>query len=159
MNFELDVMTFDNCEEAYGIDRSDIPYKFVEDVPMLISTLEYGAENDLIGHAFLVKTEGKAIGTIMIGEGIVGDADPDELQNRPFYRLMFFVVDKGYRRLGLGSRILEEAVERIYKEYGDRPILLEVHEDNEQAARFYERNGFRKTAYKVGDDYYFVRGD
>ena len=53
MNFELDVMTFDNCEEAYGIDRSDIPYKFVEDVPMLISTLEYGAENDLIGHAFL----------------------------------------------------------------------------------------------------------
>ena len=52
-----------------GNDRSDIPYKFVEDVPMLISTLEYGAENDLIGHAFLVKTEGKAIATIMIGEG------------------------------------------------------------------------------------------
>ena len=158
MNFELVVMTFDNCEEAYEIDRTDIPYKYVEDVPTLIETLEYGAENNLIGHAFLVKMDGKSIATIMIGEGRVGDADPFELQNRPFYRLMFFVVDKRYRNLGFGTGILEEAINSIYSEYGKRPILLEVQEENEGAARFYERNGFIQTSYKIGDDYYFVRG-
>ena len=29
MNFELEVMIFDNCEKAYEIERSDIPYKIV----------------------------------------------------------------------------------------------------------------------------------
>ena len=122
MNFELEVMTFDNCDKAYEIERSDIPYKFVEDVPTLIDTLEYGAENDLIGHAFLAKVDDKAVATIMIGEGIVGDADPFELQDRPFYRLMFFVVDKRYRGQGIGTEILEESIKRIYSEYGERLV-------------------------------------
>ena len=158
IDIEIDVMTFENCEKAYEIDRSDIPYSYVEDVPTLIRTMEYGAENNLIGHAFLVRTDNKPIATIMIGEGIVGEADPIELQDRPFYRLMFFVVDKRYRNLGLGTQILETAIDRIYVEYGERPILLEVQQENENAARFYERNGFKRTSYRIEDDYYFVRG-
>ena len=158
MDIQLEIMTFDNCSDAYEIDRTDIPYEFVEDVPTLIGTLEYGADNKLIGHAFLVKHDGNNIGTIMLGEGIVGDADPFELQNRPFYRLMFFVIGKRYRSQGIGARVLEEAIRRIYGEFGERPVLLEVREENVAAAKFYERTGFWKTKYKIDDDYYFVRG-
>ena len=82
IDIEIDVMTFENCEKAYEIDRSDIPYNYVEDVPTLIRTMEYG----------------------------------------------------------------------------ERPILLEVQQENESAARFYERNGFKRTSYRIEDDYYFVRG-
>ena len=158
MEFELVKMNFDNCDKAYEIDRSDIPYSFVEDVPTLIDILEYGAENDLIGHAFMVMVNDRCVGTIMIGEGLVGDKDPEEVQDRPFYRLMFFVLDKEYRGQGLGSKVLEAAISRAYEDFGVRPIVLEVQKDNENAARFYERNGFTRTSYRVGDDYYFVRG-
>ena len=158
MKLVLEELTFENIDKAYEIDRADIPYDFVEDVPTLAEILKYGAENALIGHAYLAVYDGKPIGTIMLGEGIVGDADPDELQDRPFYRLMFFVIDKNYRGQGLGAKIMEEAISRIYDEFGERPILLEVQEDNKNAARFYEKNGFTRTTYKVGNDYYFVRG-
>ena len=158
MEFELVKMNFDNCDKAYEIDRSDIPYSFVEDVPTLIDILEYGAENDLIGHAFMVMVDDRCVGTIMIGEGLVGDKDPDEVQERPFYRLMFFVLDKAYRGQGLGSKVLEAAIARAYADFGERPIVLEVQKDNENAARFYERNGFERTSYRVDDDFYFVRG-
>jgi ribosomal protein S18 acetylase RimI-like enzyme len=94
----------------------------------------------------------------MIGEGLVGDKDPEEVQERPFYRLMFFVLDKAYRGQSLGSKVLEAAISRAYEDFGVRPIVLEVQKDNENAARFYERNGFTRTSYRVGDDYYFVRG-
>lgn len=158
MEFELVKMNFDNCDKAYEIDRSDIPYSIVEDVSTLIDILEYGAENDLIGHAFMVMVNDRCVGTIMIGEGLVGDKDPEEVQERPFYRLMFFVLDKAYRGQGLGSKVLEAAISRAYEDFGVRPIVLEVQKDNENAARFYERNGFTRTSYRVGDDYYFVRG-
>ncbi|MBO4846120.1 MAG: GNAT family N-acetyltransferase [Lachnospiraceae bacterium] len=158
MNITLEEMSFDNCQKAYDIDRSDIPYSFVEDVDTLISTLRYGAENDLIGHAYLAKYDDRYIATIMIGEGISGDADPLEVQNIPFYRLMFFVIDKSYRGQGLGTAILNEAIDRIYQEFGKRPLVIEVQNENENAARFYERNGFVKTKYTVGDDRYYIRG-
>ena len=155
---ELIELTFDNINKAYEIDRTDIPYDFVEDVQTLSDIMKYGSDNNLIGHAYLAEYGGKPIGTIMLGEGIVGDADPEELQNRPFYRLMFFVLDKNYRGNGLGAEMMEEAISRIYKEFGERPILLEVQQSNEKAARFYEKNGFIKTTYSVGNDNYFVRG-
>ena len=151
-------LTFENIDKAYEIDRTDIPYDYVEDVQTLADIMKYGADNNLIGHAYLAEYGGKPIGTIMLGEGIVGDADPAELQNRPFYRLMFFVLDKDYRGNGLGTEMMEEAISRIYSEFGKRPILLEVQQNNEKAARFYEKNGFMKTTYSVGNDNYFVRG-
>ena len=157
MNLTLEEISFDNCEKAYEIDRSDIPYSFVEDVDTLIETLKYGAENDLIGHAYLAKYDEKYIATIMIGEGIVGDADPLEVQNRPFYRLMFFVIDRAYRGKGFGTMILNEAIARIYSEFGKRPVVIEVQKENENAARFYLRNGFVKTKYTVEDDRYYIR--
>ena len=48
-DFTLEDLTFENCNMAYEIDRSDIPDDFVDDVPTLIATLKFGFENKLKG--------------------------------------------------------------------------------------------------------------
>ena len=90
-------------------------------------------------------------------EDIPWETDPPEMQGVPFYRLMGFVIDNRYRSRGIGGQVLEMVIDRIYREYGVRPIALGVHKDNHRAARFYEKHGFRKTNVMEGNDYYFLR--
>ena len=158
MDYELEEITFDNVEKAYEIDRTDIPEAFVDGVPNLIENLEYGRDHNCIGHAFLINKDGRTIGTILLGEGIVWETDPPELNETPFYRLVFFVLDKNYRGQGIGEKVLEETIQRVYEDFGECPILLGVHKDNEAAARFYERHGFTKTPYMENQDCYYMRG-
>ena len=159
MDFILEDLTFENCDKAYEIDRTDIPNAFVDDVPTLIATLKFGYENKLKGHAFLITKDNRAIGTILLGTGLYCDTDPQELKDKPFYRLVFFVLDKNFRGKGLGSKILETTIENVYKDFGKHPIVLGVHKDNEKAARFYLKNGFTKTSCMDGDDYCFIRNE
>ena len=155
-DFCLQALTFENCEKAYEIDRTDIPDAFVDDVPTLIETLKFGFENKLKGHAFLITKGGRAIGTILLGQGIYCENDPEELKDKTFYRLVSFVLDKNFRGQGLGSKILESTIEKVYNDFGILPIVLGVHKDNEKAARFYLKNGFTKTSCMDGDDYCFI---
>ena len=128
IDFTLENLTFENCSRAYEIDRSDIPDDFVDDVPTLIATLKFGFEND-----------------------------PQEVKDKPFYRLVFFVLDKNFRGKGLGKQILEKTIETVYKDFGRYPVVLGVHKDNEKAFQFYLKNGFVKTAYMDGDDYVMIK--
>ncbi|HBB42097.1 MAG TPA: N-acetyltransferase [Treponema sp.] len=159
MDFTLENLTFRNCSKAYEIDRSDIPEAFVDDVPVLIATLKFGFENKLKGHAFLITKNGRAVGTILLGEGLYCDTDPKELMNKPFYRLVFFVLDRKFRGKGAGSEILEKTIKKVYEDFGKRPIVLGVHKDNEKAERFYLRNGFTRTSCMDGDDCIFIRAE
>ncbi|MBO4750711.1 MAG: GNAT family N-acetyltransferase, partial [Lachnospiraceae bacterium] len=61
---------------------------------------------------------------------------------------MGFAVDKAYRSRGLGGEILEETIRRVCREFGERPIVLGCHIENQGAARFYERHGFALTGDK-----------
>ena len=70
---------------------------------------------------------------------------------------MGFVIDKAYRGQGLGKKILDETIRRVYSEYGARPIVLGCHKDNLKAAAFYERYGFIKTEYMEGNDVYYIK--
>ena len=157
MNFTLEDLTFENCNRAYEIDRSDIPEAFVDDVPTLIETLKFGFENKLKGCAFLITVDGRPIGTILLGEGLYCDTDPQELKGKPFYRLVSFVLDKNFRDKGLGSEIMETTIKKVYNDFGIQPVVLGVHKDNEKAARFYLKNGFTRTSCMDGDDYCFIR--
>ena len=159
MDFTLEDLTFENCDKAYEIDRTDIPNSFVDDVPTLIATLKFGYENKLKGHAFLITKNDRVIGTILLGEGLYCDTDPLVLKDKSFYRLVFFVLDKNFRDKGFGSKILETTIENVYKDFGKHPIVLGVHKDNEKAARFYLKNGFTKTSCMDGDDYCFIRNE
>ena len=157
IDFTLENLTFENCSRAYEIDRSDIPDDFVDDVPTLIATLKFGFKNNLKGYAFLITKDEKAIGTILLGEGLFCENDPQEVKDKPFYRLVFFVLDKNFRGKGLGKQILEKTIETVFKDFGRHPVVLGVHKDNEKAFQFYLKNGFVKTSYMDGDDYVMIK--
>ena len=59
-DFTLEDLTFENCNRAYKIDRSDIPDDFVDDVPTLIATLKFGFENKPKGHAYLITKDDRS---------------------------------------------------------------------------------------------------
>jgi len=52
-----------------------------------------------------------------------------------------FVVEPRYRNAGLGGAMFEELARRL-KDAGARRVILEVDDDNPNAARFWQRLGF-----------------
>lgn len=57
--------------------------------------------------------------------------------------IISIAVDPYYRRKGVGSRLLEMALE-IFKRYNVRDIKLEVRTSNKGAIKFYRDSGFNK---------------
>ncbi|MBE6999217.1 MAG: GNAT family N-acetyltransferase [Ruminococcaceae bacterium] len=153
----LEYLTSKNYDAARAIHREDIPFAWVDGPETLMELTEYGLSHACIGHTYLVREGTSPIGLILLGEAIPWETDPPEMQGVPFYRLMGFVIDNRYRSRGIGGQVLEMVIDRIYQEYGVRPIALGVHKDNHRAAHFYEKHGFRKTNVMEGNDYYFLR--
>ena len=154
---EFEQLDEENFEEVKKIDRSDISLDFVDSIDHIMELNRYGLEHNCIGHTFAIKTDGRYIGVILIGEAIEWKTDPPEMKNEPFYRLMGFIIDKDYRGKGIGSFVLERAIEKCCENFGIRPIALCCHKDNIKAEKFYLSHGFRKTGYMEGNDYYFLR--
>ena len=154
---KLEQMTHDNYKHALAINRDDIPETWVDTAASLMEVTDYGAEHKLIGHTYIAYMNESPVGLIMIGEALAWDTDPDEMKDKPFYRVMGFVVDQDYRNKGLGGKILENAIARVYSEFGERSLALGVHKDNTRAGRFYERHGFKRTSVYEGNDEYYLR--
>lgn len=153
--FEL--LTDKNINEVRKIQRDDISTDFVDDADTIMEITQYGIDHNCIGDTYAVKYKTEYIGVILLGEAIEWETDPPEMKERPFYRLMGFVLDKRYRNLGIGSYVLEKVIDTCYQKYGVRPIALGCHKDNKGAAEFYLRHGFKKTEYTEGDDCYYLR--
>ena len=153
----LEQLTHGNYSHALSIRRDDIPEEWVDTAPALMEVTDYGAEHHLIGHTYLARIGGKPVGLIMIGEALAWDTDPDEMKGKPFYRVMGFAVDKACRGKGIGGEILEQAITRVYEEFGKRSIALGVHRDNTRVGPFYERHGFKRTGVYEGNDEYYLR--
>ena len=153
----LEQMTHDNYKHALAINRDDIPEAWVDTAASLMEVTDYGAEHKLIGHTYIAYICEKPVGLIMIGEALAWDTDPDEMKDKPFYRVMGFVVDQDYRNKGIGGKILENAIARVYSEFGERSLALGVHKDNTRVGRFYERHGFKRTGVYEGNDEYYLR--
>ena len=157
MNLNFEILTHKNYDKACKIDRSDIPEQFVDNVSVLMDLTDYGKEHNCIGHTYLVSADQRAIGVILLEEAIPWETDPPQVKEEPFYRLMGFVIDKAYRRQGLGSIILEKTICQVYDDFGIRPIVLGCHMNNTEAAKFYIHHGFRKTDYNEGNNIYYIR--
>ena len=157
MNIELEELTHKNIALAGGIDRSDISEKFVDNVNTIMEYTDYGIEHGCIGHTFMIKGNGVPVGLILLGEAIDWKTDPPEMKSEPFYRLMGFVIDKKYRGKGIGGKALEMTIAEVYREFGVRPIALGCHKENESAAKFYVKHGFKKTEYMEQNDIYYLR--
>ncbi len=157
MDIVLEELTHENFPLVCLIDRSDVSEDIVDGVDTIMELTDYGVEHHCLGHTFAVKYEGEYVGVILIGEAIEWECDPPEMKGVPFYRLMGFVIDKKYRGRGVGGVVLEMAIERVYREFGVRPIALGCQEGNAAAARFYERHGFYRVEYWDEDDVYYLR--
>ena len=124
----LEPLTKANLDEARAIRREDVSEELVDSVDTLWELTQYGAEHGCIGRTFLIRYEGRCAGVLLLGEAIPWDTDPPEMREKPFYRLMGFVMDRELRGMGLGGLALELAVEHVYSEFGERPIALGVQD-------------------------------
>lgn len=153
----LEPLTQENLPLARAIRREDISEAFVDTADTIWELTRWGLEHHCQGRTFLVMAGERCIGMILLGEAIPWETDPPEMAAEPFYRLMGFVLDQRYRGQGMGGQALELAIERVYQEFGPRPIALGCHMDNHGAERFYLRHGFVKTPYREGDDFYYIK--
>ena len=157
MEITFEQLTHQNFSAARALDRDDIPESFVDTASTIMEITDYGYENNLIGHTYLILCDGRYAGLILLGEAIPWDTDPPEVHQQPFYRLMGFVIGKAFRGKGVGGEALEKTIAKVYEDFGVRPLVLGCHKDNPRAAAFYERHGFQKTDYMEGNDCYYLR--
>ncbi len=153
----LEELVDSNRADVLGIDRSDISEDWVDSIPDILELHQYGLEHDCIGHTYAIYAADVCIGIILMGEGIPWPCDPPEVSGVNFYRIMGFVIDKAWRGKGLGSQVLETVIARIFGEFGPRPILIGVQQDNTRAADFYLRHGFVPTDSWDEDDRFYIR--
>lgn len=154
---KLEFLNQDNEEKLKKIRREDIPSSFAEDISDTIELSKWGEAHGLRGHCYAIKYGEQYVGVVLIGEAIEDEADPVELQGSGYFRLIGFVIDQEYRGRGIGSKALELALDATYREYGAVPILLECHQDNERALKFYARMGFRNTNILNNEDYFLIK--
>lgn len=157
MEITFEQLTHQNFSAARALDRDDIPESFVDTASTIMEITDYGYENNLIGHTYLILCDGRYAGLILLGEAIPWDTDPPEVHQQPFYRLMGFVISREFRGKGVGGEALEKTIAKVYEDFGVRPLVLGCHKDNPRAAAFYERHGFHKTDYMEGNDCYYLR--
>lgn len=154
---QLELLDNENEKLLLKIERDDIPTYFVEEVSYTIELSKYGDEHKLKGHCYAIKFHENHVGIILIGEAIEEESDPSELKGTQYFRIIGFVIDKKYRKLGIGAIALQKAIANIYYEYGDVPIVLECHKENQGALDFYIKTGFRNTNILHNDNYYFIK--
>ena len=65
--------------------------------------------------------------------------------------IISIAVDKNFRRLEVGSKLVETSLE-VFKKFSVREIKLEVRVGNKGARKFYSKMGFKEE--KVVEDYY-----
>lgn len=153
----LEILDERSRADVLRIDRSDVPEAMVDSIPHILELTQYGLDHGCIGHTFAIYAGDACVGVLLMGEGIPWPCAPPEVAGVPFYRIMGFVVDRSWRGRGIGATALEMAITRIYGEYGPRPILLGVQEDNARATAFYLQHGFRPTDAMDEDDRFYVR--
>lgn len=93
-----------------------------------------------------IERKGLALGAFKKNEliGVIFVEFPD----MPKAWIYFFIVDKSYRRNGVGSKLLKEIEKRLPKGYF---LMFTDFEDKDTSAkRFYIKNGFKKSA-KIKD--------
>jgi ribosomal protein S18 acetylase RimI-like enzyme len=154
---QLEFLNEKNEEFLKKIQRDDIPLCFANDISNTIDISKYGENNNLKGHCYAIKYGEDYVGIILIGQALEDEADPSCLKGNVYFRVLGFVIDKRYRNKGIGSNALRMAIQNIYCEYGEAPMVLECHKDNGAAIKFYKNAGFRNTKILHAEDYYFIK--
>ena len=91
---------------------------------------------------WIAEADGRPIGSIMLCE--TGDGETGQLR--------LFLVEKAYRRFGVG-RALTQALMAKAREVGYKRLILQTASCLTDAIRMYERLGFRKDAELPNTDW------
>jgi len=153
----LELLDDSNEEKLLDIHREDIPLCYAEDTAYTIGLAKYGQKQHMRGHCYAIKEQTEYVGILLIGEAIEDSSDPVELKGTGYFRIIGFVIDQRYRRQGLGREALGMALQNIYEEYGNVPIVLECNKGNRAALAFYTKMGFKNTGIMHDQDYYYVK--
>ncbi len=131
--------------EAREEDLPDIVRINLETLPEHYPDYFWRDHLRLWGRAFLVaEVDGRIVGYIMTRV----DRGLGYLQWRPFKKLGHIVsiaVLPEYRRRGIGTALMVEAMRRLKEIYGASEAYLEVRVSNDAAIRLYEKLGFKKV--------------
>jgi len=99
----------------------------------------------------LLEREGELAGHAQLR---FGGATPAPVQPLPAAEIARFYVDTAFHGRGLAQEMMAEA-RRLASARGARSLWLSVWQEQPQAIRFYEKEGFRiagTLVFKVGDD-------
>jgi ribosomal protein S18 acetylase RimI-like enzyme len=120
---ELDELVIRSLEESFNF------------VQRLQNEYQFGVNRfDRPGEVLLLARDAQIV-IAVIGLNLDPRGQPGVMRLRHFYVL------PNYRSHGLGQNMLLEVIELAR---AARAKVLELHTDNQQAARFYERNGFQR---------------
>jgi len=114
-------------------------------------SLAYYRAIDLLGLPhFVALDDGVVVGSIDITT-VAGDA-------RSHVGVVGIAILPGYRERGLGTQLLQRAIEAAW-DSGFTRLELSVRADNQRAIALYQRFGFeiegtRRRANRIGHDYY-----
>ena len=90
----------------------------------------------------VAKHEGKVVGMLTM-QRLISSAEGDNVG-----QIEDLVVDEEYRKMGIGSRLINQ-MRALALEYGYKRIQLAADIHNDNALSFYTRRGFRKTHLNV----------
>ena len=122
----------EDVNELMRLEEGSIEHPWTSEDLMKLATDQNKA-------GFAAEEDGKIIGYI----GLSFILDEAEIGN--------LVVDKDFRRQGIGGSLIEE-VKEFLKDQGIAKVFLEVAEDNESAKALYLKSGFR--SFNIRKDYY-----
>ena len=111
----------------------------------------YELHENPFSYYWVIETEEKVIGFI----GLWITFDSAQITN--------IAIHPDYRHQGYGQLLMNQAISEAQKKYAEY-LTLEVRVSNENAIRFYEKNGFMNVTTKKGyyqdnyeDAYYMVK--
>ena len=99
------------------------------------------------GKIYLYEENGKILGLVM---GIITNEETDtyDFKAPKRGRVTELIVDKKARLNGIGNKLLDK-IEEYLKSKGCKAILIEVFGYNENALKFYDKNGYRTRLVDV----------
>lgn len=151
--------------EKLDRDHRQLRRTFQSDVPELLVYLQRWAlphqERDPLGRTWLaidheVPSEPRLVGfftlaAVSLDRGLVTTGELDRLPRFPIPAVLLarLAVDRRVQRRGLGTWLLDEALERTIRLASEGPIgfrVLITDPKDENAARFYEKYGMQRLA-------------
>jgi len=148
-NFNVRNITLDDVPALIKLNEENIP----EHYPVCVWQVHATVFNKV---SFIALYQGKPVGYILC------IFDKSDLR-KPHALVTSFVVDKAFRRHGIGEALMTVCLDKAQKEYPDiRFISLNVRVSNTTAIQLYRKKGFKiigteKGYYGDGEDSFEMR--